>query len=46
MGFPNWIAAHHTYGALQPYNKRSKIQFANERLQMRQKMDVYKVGKL
>ena len=42
--FANGKALCYAYGALQPHNKRSKIQFTHERLEMRHKMDLHKLG--
>ena len=36
-------APHYAYGTLQPCNKRNKILFAYEKLQMGKKMDVDKL---
>ena len=43
--FANGDAPYYAYGALQLYNKRSKIPFVQDRSQMGQKMDFYELGK-
>ena len=43
--FANGAASHYAYFALKPYNKVvCKIQFAHERHEMGQKMNVYELG--
>ena len=43
--FENGTTPYYTYGALQPWNKRSNIMFEYERLQIGHKLNVYELDK-